>query len=78
MPRSWTIVCPECLVPFTRYGAAQSSTWYRDNGDVCICCREGLDPETLQPTDVLTRSVRLDVSRDFSIHAPADKASVSS
>lgn len=45
-----TILCPECHVPFIRHGQAErSSGFYRDNEDVCICCREDLDPVTLLP-----------------------------
>jgi len=37
-------------VPFIRHGlVAQSSGFYRTNEDICICCREQLDPVTLQP-----------------------------
>jgi len=47
---SRTLVCPRCKVPFTRHGrAAQSSGFYRENEDVCIVCREGLDPAEWLP-----------------------------
>lgn len=45
-----TVVCPSCGVPFTRSGAARSSTFYRtaEENETCIVCREGLDPTTLE------------------------------
>lgn len=45
------VVCPSCMVPFTRHGAARSSAFYRttEENDTCILCREGLDPVTLAP-----------------------------
>jgi hypothetical protein len=51
MMASTTIVCGACGVPFTRTGAARSSGFYRTHAenDTCICCREGLDPVTLEP-----------------------------
>jgi len=45
------VICPTCAIPFTRHGAARSSNFYRtpEENDQCICCREGLDPVTLEP-----------------------------
>jgi|GEM_PF-5777341 len=45
------VVCRSCGVPFTRYGAARSSNFYLtdDENSTCICCKVGLDPDTLQP-----------------------------
>jgi hypothetical protein len=46
------VLCVTCGVPFTRSGPASgSSNFYRtrEENDRCICCREGLDPETLAP-----------------------------
>lgn len=48
------VVCPTCGVEFTRHGAASSSHFYRtrEDNETCIVCREGLDPETLEPLAV--------------------------
>lgn len=46
------VVCVTCRVPFTRSSAAaRSSDFYRtrEENDQCICCREGIDPDTLLP-----------------------------
>lgn len=46
------IVCSSCGVKFTRNSrAARSSDFYntRAQNDTCIVCREGLDPDTLEP-----------------------------
>lgn len=49
-----TVICRTCGEPFTRRAGrpdARSSNFYRTKAenDTCICCREGLDPDTLQP-----------------------------
>lgn len=55
------VTCPQCGEPFWRHGAGESSHFLvpAEQADTCICCREGLDPETLQPRT--TPQVRRDV-----------------
>lgn len=46
------VICPQCGVPFIRHGrAARSSAFYRtaEENDICIVCREGLDPKEWLP-----------------------------
>lgn len=45
------VICPGCRVPYERHGGARSSGFYRtpEENELCIVCREDLDPVTLQP-----------------------------
>lgn len=47
---SRTIVCPQCCVPYIRHGLAERSTnFHITDNDICIVCREGLEPADWLP-----------------------------
>lgn len=71
------VVCPECGVPFLRYGPG-SSGFYVKVPDVCIVCREGLDPAAWLPAKELTEPGQAGKSQSLGTQAaPGCEAGVS-